>query len=587
MANRLPILATLVWLLSVICPDAAAWPPLGAAPSPPDDGWSESVQPPGSEEHPGHQLPYALLGRSGSTFVVAASDSKHREWADYVCDGVNDQVEIQAAINALPAHGGTVTLLDGTFYISAHIVPRDYTHLRGQGMTQTVLKGTSALYKSLIERNPYNTPENPTSPDHPLVGFQLTDLQIDGSEMPLPPGQPGGKGIFFVYHTDCLFRNVYVRNTPATCFGNDFGHRVLYENCVAEGGGRSQPAVGGHGFGIGTGGYPEEVVIIAHCIALYNYHNGFTFEEVDDEAVSGYAQFSNCYAEGNERGFVFHSATPHGGVYRAKVTGCSAVNNPLVGIYIYRYSRDIIVANNFVANSRVGIDSERGQNRNLIITGNYVTGSEWFGMRLRGTDVVVDGNIVSRSGRDGIRLEGFSTPSLRMLIVNNIIYNNSQAGGYNGIRIDGREAGQPVHDVVIRNNRIYDDQTPPKQQYGVRIIENVTKVTIEGNRFSGNAQGAVYVPNLPSVQEITVQANEGFATEASGTAIVPQGSTVVEVKHGLDWTPPITSISVTPTNDLGQAQKFWISDVGPATFRINVDRDPGSQARFVWQIRGR
>ena len=40
-----------------------------------------------------------------ATVVVAAADSLHPEQADYVCDGVDDQVEIQAAIDALPNGG--------------------------------------------------------------------------------------------------------------------------------------------------------------------------------------------------------------------------------------------------------------------------------------------------------------------------------------------------------------------------------------------------------------------------------------------------------------------------------------------------
>lgn len=51
------------------------------------------------------------------TLVVAASDasdaSKGR--ADYVCDGVNDEVQINAAIDALPAIGGRVFLTEGNF----------------------------------------------------------------------------------------------------------------------------------------------------------------------------------------------------------------------------------------------------------------------------------------------------------------------------------------------------------------------------------------------------------------------------------------------------------------------------------------
>lgn len=46
--------------------------------------------------------PYATQVRSTATLIVAASDSKHSEWTDYICDGTADQTEINNAINALP-----------------------------------------------------------------------------------------------------------------------------------------------------------------------------------------------------------------------------------------------------------------------------------------------------------------------------------------------------------------------------------------------------------------------------------------------------------------------------------------------------
>ena len=60
---------------------------------------------------------------ASATLVVAASNapalSKAR--ADYVCDGVADDVEIQAALDALPTTGGCVVLSPGVFTIAAAI----------------------------------------------------------------------------------------------------------------------------------------------------------------------------------------------------------------------------------------------------------------------------------------------------------------------------------------------------------------------------------------------------------------------------------------------------------------------------------
>jgi len=41
--------------------------------------------------------------------------------ADYICDGVNDHIEIQAALDALPATGGCISLLDGTYALGAQV----------------------------------------------------------------------------------------------------------------------------------------------------------------------------------------------------------------------------------------------------------------------------------------------------------------------------------------------------------------------------------------------------------------------------------------------------------------------------------
>ncbi len=54
--------------------------------------------------------------------IVAASNSIDKDTkADYVCDGTDDQVEIQAAIDSLGTIGGAVYLLEGTYNISGSI----------------------------------------------------------------------------------------------------------------------------------------------------------------------------------------------------------------------------------------------------------------------------------------------------------------------------------------------------------------------------------------------------------------------------------------------------------------------------------
>ena len=59
---------------------------------------------------------------------------------DYLCDGTADDVEINAAIQALPAAGGEVVILDGTYNLTGSIlVNKNNVTLSGNGRS-TILK---------------------------------------------------------------------------------------------------------------------------------------------------------------------------------------------------------------------------------------------------------------------------------------------------------------------------------------------------------------------------------------------------------------------------------------------------------------
>jgi len=80
-----------------------------------------------------------------ATYIVASSDAPThvKAEADYVCNGVNDEVEIQAAIDSLPAEphgGGHVHLSAGTFNIYDTIYLRRRLRLSGAGLGVTFLK---------------------------------------------------------------------------------------------------------------------------------------------------------------------------------------------------------------------------------------------------------------------------------------------------------------------------------------------------------------------------------------------------------------------------------------------------------------
>ena len=72
----------------------------------------------------------------GSTIKIVAADStaKSRLSADYVCDGVEDEVQIQVTFAELGAVGGSVELSEGTFTLSTmQSLPNMKVLIKGQG----------------------------------------------------------------------------------------------------------------------------------------------------------------------------------------------------------------------------------------------------------------------------------------------------------------------------------------------------------------------------------------------------------------------------------------------------------------------
>ncbi len=90
---------------------------------------------------------------------------------DYLCDGTADQTEINAAITALPATGGEIVILDGTYNITAKIdVTKDNVSIRGNG-NATILKRmfNSSLREGVITLTGRS-------------GCKIANLQIEGNK---------------------------------------------------------------------------------------------------------------------------------------------------------------------------------------------------------------------------------------------------------------------------------------------------------------------------------------------------------------------------------------------------------------------
>ena len=78
--------------------------------------------PQGSTGATGATGPAGPRGYGFASYVVAAHNSIDNENADFVCDGVDDQVTINAAIDSLSIIGGSIYLREGTYILSDNVV---------------------------------------------------------------------------------------------------------------------------------------------------------------------------------------------------------------------------------------------------------------------------------------------------------------------------------------------------------------------------------------------------------------------------------------------------------------------------------
>lgn len=147
-----------------------------------------------------------------ATLTVAASDSSSasKAQADYVCDGTGDQVEIMAAISALPATGGTVLLLEGNYSVSAPImITKDFLCLEGQGWS-TVVAQANGINDNVIEFS--------GDSDFP----RIRDFKIYGNR----GNNTAGHGIYIpgtAFVPDLLIENMLINH----CDNDGVNHRAV------------------------------------------------------------------------------------------------------------------------------------------------------------------------------------------------------------------------------------------------------------------------------------------------------------------------------------------------------------------------
>lgn len=400
------------------------------------------------------------LGNLTKAFSVTVSTDGS---GGYNCDGVSDDVQIQAALDAVyTAGGGTVLIKAGTYIVDTELEYRDNTRIIGEGRGATIIKlvdsssiGTAAW--GIIAPWGYGSgnPHAPVGDNVPLASHvTIAHLSVDGNV--------ANNGSAFY---ECIVMMQVKDGTIYDCETHDA--REVGINTDAN--------------NYYYAGDPEYwSVRVENCYSHDNLAEGY-------QVSSG--SFANCVAYNNSgSGFNFVSNGRLGNYSGATCTGCIAYNNGSSG-FVKEY--------------------QSGANEFPITFTGCVSINNGYGFRLGLTHGTFCGNIAAYNKGDGVILVGkFNS------IIGNMIKCNGQDPTFDPTW--NRNSGFTFWDDtasynVISGNTIFDDQVSPTQEYG--ITYSVTFTAPEGDLIVNN----VFDGNKTDPIESTVEAKVTIGTNVGYT----------------------------------------------------------------------
>lgn len=357
-------------------------------------------------------LPPSKTGRT-ATYVVAASNAPAhvKAQADYVCDGVNDQVEIQAAIDALPSttlvNNGVVQLSQGSFNISNTISINKSMTLTGMGLTSTIIQLAANTNKTMIQ----------TSESVILYGVTISNLYLNGWKA----NQTAGHGIYLQGASGSFgarVQNVGILNTKESGITTKIQSSWILDNYIN--------ACGAQGIAVSTYAYTTMV--------RGNYVQSCRTEGI----YSGSSEtkiISNEVWDCTNRGLYLYLAT------KIEVIGNDFGTNGLYGIGIGGGDSHTIIGNIIYNNSKTSAGTYSGINLstasgdtpdNMIIQGNEIyddqtTKTQGYGININsGDNITIIGNNLQPNKTGGIYIAGGM--NLNGIVRGNIGYKTENSG---------------------------------------------------------------------------------------------------------------------------------------------------------------
>jgi len=285
---------------------------------------------------------FASVGSGVPRMIVAASNSRSSVGANYICDGTDDEVQILAAVAALPATGGEVLLLDGTFDIDSNsiIVTKLNVSIRGSGRS-TILRTTTT--DLIIAGNDSAT----------VTGFSASNFATD---------------VTGAFHSIKFFKNIQYSSV---------------DNIYIDG--------GYHGIFLDSGGCDYNMI---YDCTIRNVSAGGI--EIDSP-ISKHIMISNCFVNGEMAEGMYICAAEH-----VSITGCNIGDGPNWGIQFLDGCKYCSAKGNNITAEIYGISlgAVSGTVSHCVVSENIITGCGQNGIDLDyADDCTISGNSILASSQ--------------------------------------------------------------------------------------------------------------------------------------------------------------------------------------------
>lgn len=455
----------------------------------------------------------AVLGLSGGPFVTVGTAN-----ADYITDGTADQVQIQAAIDAVnTAGGGVVFIKTGTYSIDPTTSTGSSTIAEAWGYPKygLIMKSNVTVLGDGMGNTIFTTGAIPAVTGGYFTLFTslavgVTNISLRDFSITLPAFLGGisgynDNGFLFAGCTNSVFRDLYFTNGGWAIAGVTYAFdsatkeftsdakNILIDNVTTDG------ILGSNSFFYVTD------TTVQHCKVYNNHDDAFLIASAGQRIV-----VDNCIFDGQNNTVL--GGGSNGTVYILNDLGVSSDAAVLSDIKI---TNNTIRRVNLVGFPCAGITMARC--KDILIQGNEIEQCG-YGLYNNGgvniENLTVIGNNIHDNRAQGVSFEDASAFGLKNFIfTNNRVYNNVG----DGVLIQDGRAGTLMNGLTIEGNSFYDNQGTQTQTHGVNIgavggsVVATNILYVGNNTYGGTMTDLINYSSGGTITNLKIRSNTGIS----------------------------------------------------------------------------